>query len=265
MEEKILQIDKLRIGGFLKSLGLSYCPLDIRDIAGRQFCVPLTKPYNYASTKEYSGSPRRYSINRQLQNAFLGKLKAAGLFESGQWLDVGGDPAYGDWLQVPRERYRILNLQKQDEATIAADIQNSGTIDFSNAFDGSISLNCLYMLERPEMSLKNMMRLLKPGGFAVLDFTAHHYWYVSNDGDHWNSFNPFRITRLVAPYLDDFVIVPLGNLFQAACEHYARRRIFRPLASLIRGMGMQLGRLDKDPRTAMSYMVLGTRRKDISF
>lgn len=84
----------------------------------------------------------------------------------------------------------------------ASEMGELESIDYSKQYDGLISLNCLYMAMKSEVAVDNIMRLLKPGGLAILDFTSHAYWYVSEDSDHWMTINPLQVTNLVRPYLE---------------------------------------------------------------
>ncbi len=228
---------------------------------GDEISIPLTTAFVSCSRAEYSGSPRAFTISRQLENAFLNRLKRAGAFSSGEWLDIGGTRHYGEWLKISPPRYHVFNLPNTPETTVEGDFDDADTMDFSKLYDGLISLNCLYMSRNPQKALTNIFRLLKPGGLALLEFSSHHYWYLSEDGEHWSTFNPWTVTNLIQPFMTDFLIVPVGNLFQACVDYYARKKQARILSIdlLLRNAGHFMGRYDLEPRTAMHYFLIGKK------
>lgn len=245
----------------IKSLGVKMSRRTISTQDMGEMDVPLTTGLVHAKPSEYSDSPRAVSIGRRLQNAFLFRLAATGIFSEGVWLDVGGTRSYGDWLKIPPGRYEVFNLAGVPGTTVVGDFNDADSMDFSRQYDGLISLNSLYMARRPETAVANIMRLLRPGGLAVLDLSVHAYWYVSDDGDHWATFTPLQAADLLSPYMENFLLVPVGNLFEACLDYYARRSKFRQFQQLIRAIGLFVGRRDRDPRTAMHYMAIGQRNK----
>src|SRR6267142_5874842 len=176
----------------IANLGVRIYEKTVRTRCCGEVVVPLTSSFVRARPSDYKDSPNRVSLNRKLLNASLFRLTRTGIFSRGRWLDIGGSRAYGDWLKVPPARYDIFNLPESPDTTVAGDFNNGESIDYSKQYDGLISLNCLYMAMKPEAAVDNIMRLLKPQGLAVLDFTSNAYWYVSEDGDHWMTFNPLQ-------------------------------------------------------------------------
>lgn len=245
----------------ISNLGVKIYEKTVKTRCCGEVSVPLTSSFVRARPADYQYSPNLVSLKRKLLNAFLFRLSQTEMFSRGDWLDIGGSRAYGNWLRVPPARYDIFNLPEVPDTTVSGDFNNAASIDYSKQYDGLISLNCLYMARKSEVAIANIMRLLKPRGLAVLDFTAHAYWYVSEDGDHWMTFNPLQVTHLVRPYMENFLIVPIGNLFEACADYYARRIRIQSafMGQLVRAAGHVIGRMDRQPHTAMHYIVVGQK------
>src|SRR6185436_16912761 len=85
--------------------------------ADSSMSIPLTTAFTSAKKSEYLASPRAVSVSRKLLNSLLFRLKQTGLFNEGNWIDIGGSRVYGDWLGVAKERYDVFNLPQVSDAT----------------------------------------------------------------------------------------------------------------------------------------------------
>jgi SAM-dependent methyltransferase len=242
----------------LGSLGVTRRPVEVRSPRG-PIRVPLTSGFFRIDRREYRASPRPVSLTRKMLNSVLWRLARAGLFETGRWADVAGDRGYGDWLGVPPSRYDVLNLPGVPGATVFGDFDDPVGFDGLGPYDGVLCLNSYTYSRRPEVAVANTFGLLRPGGIAVLDFPVSHYWYAGDDGDHWQTYNPFLVDTLVRAHCGDYVIVPVGNLVHAAADFYGRRGWLKPWSGLLHAAGLLLGRLDSSPQTALHYVVLALK------
>ena len=222
-----------RLASIRKGIGVEPVPMELADRTLGVVRVPLTSGIYRVARHEYRGSPRPWSLMRKLLNGVLCRTARTGLFQEGRWVDVGGSRLYGDWLGIPHERYEVLNLPGVADATIAGDMDREGGMELGALFDGVLCLNTFIYARSPEIAIANTAALLKPGGTAVLDFPMSHYWYIGEDGSHWQTFNPFQITNLLHPHFPEFFIVPIGNMLQSCLNYYARRRRLRSASGLI--------------------------------
>jgi hypothetical protein len=248
--------------GLLESTGTAMKPRLINSGALGTITIPMTNGFTTARASEYKGSPRPKSIPRRLLNTFLNRIRQSGLFKSGRWIDVGGTSEYLDWLGVPADRRDILNLPGVPTITIEGDFNRPETMKDIGGFQGLLCLNCLLMADDPKAATGSLFKLLEPGMPFIIGFNYPHFWYVAPDGEHKFSYNPLNVHQLVSLHSDDFVIFPLGNLFQGFLEYYADRpgirRLF--LSPLLRRLAMTVGRLDREGTTSMLYMAVGVKR-----
>lgn len=247
-----------RLATCLKSLGVSINPAVVQAPSG-SLRIPLTTGYNRIARHEYRASPRPVSLMRKMLNAMLWRLTRTGLFEQGHWVDVAGYRGYGDWLGIPPQRYDILNLPGVPGATVSGDFDNPTGFALPQQYDGVLCLNSFIHSRRPEVAVANTFSLLRQGAVAVLDFPVTHYWYYGDDGEHWQTFNPFLVDTLVRPHCNGYVIIPVGNLFHAFVDYYSRRNRLKGYSSLLHAAGLFFGRLDSSPYTALHYIVLAVK------
>lgn len=99
-------------------------------------------------------------------------------------LDVGGRKgAMGDWLSIfPKAKYTVLNISEEDLPpktenieTVVGDAQKMAFE--GNKFDLAVSNQVLEHLEKPELCLREVIRVLKPGGYALFTTPNLAAWY----------------------------------------------------------------------------------------
>jgi SAM-dependent methyltransferase len=88
---------------------------------------------------------------------------------SGRWLDLGagGKPSYARFL--PSSFQRVSTDVKEHEGGVMVDA--NGPLPFTDhTFDGSMAINMLYITEDPASVLRELRRVVKPGGRFLATF-----------------------------------------------------------------------------------------------
>lgn len=217
--------------------------------------IILTENYTRPKVSNLKDSKlRSKSLQRQLLNSVLADLKP--ILPNGKLIDVAGSLEYGRFLGLAEED--VVDLNISEKASYREDAEGKCSNVPRDFFSSALCLNYLLLSKKPELVIKNISSFLKPEGVALIDFIGLSYWYFARDGRHRNSYNPSMILDIVDDNFSDWVIVPIGNFFQAMCNYYGKRFDTKYNTWLIR-LGKLLGRFDKSPLSAMHYLVVAKK------
>jgi SAM-dependent methyltransferase len=168
--------------------------------------------------------------------------EAAGDHLRGRVLDAGaGRGAYRPMLQAACDAYESLDIAAADGIDHVGDLQATGLPDA--AYDGVFCTQVLHHLPEPERALREIARLLKPGGRAVL--SVPHLVWLHNEPHDYYRFTAHGLRHLLDKAgLDEVEIRPAGGLicFLAYAPSTAALALLYPVGPLFR-LGLWCNRL----------------------
>ncbi len=166
------------------------------------------------------------SLFSMLKETYHGKTIARTLFNwkinasvkniSGVVIDLGGgkNPSYERFWDVKPEKFVRVDINEKMESDIVADLNKPLPL-LDNFADAIFLFNVIYILENPPAVLKEINRVLKPGGklFLTSPFIfneakePHDYWRFTSEG----------LQKLLKESgFKEFLIIPVGERFSAA-------------------------------------------------
>ena len=168
--------------------------------------------------------------------------RAAGEHLHGRLLDAGaGRMAYRDMLREVCERYESLDQSPADGIDHVADLQHTGLPDAQ--YDSVFCSQVLQHLPEPELAVREIARVLKPGGRAVIS-VPHLVWLHNEPHDYWR-FTPHGMRHLLEKAgLRVVSTEPVGGLvcFLAYAPSTLGLALLWPVRPLFR-LGLLLNRL----------------------
>jgi SAM-dependent methyltransferase len=154
----------------------------------------------------------------------------------GQIADIGCGVGHSYRLLAPRATVGIdadaESLRGQERRTVACDMRRLPFRD--GEFDGAIAVHSIEHVPDPDRALAEMVRVLRPGGAAVL-VTPNRLTFARPDEIidpyHYREYAPGELERLLRPYFDE---VELAGIFGSdryldfvAREHAKLDRLLR--------------------------------------
>lgn len=146
-----------------------------------------------SNTKGRKGYPSYMEAQESLSNSFRRKLQIVREQVPAGWLlDVGA--AYGTFIKLASKYYTCVGLELSDYAATKAieefnvDVR-IGTIEdtpFPDAhFDIIVMWDVIEHLRNPVIALKEVYRLLRPGGFCFISTDDANNWLIRLLGTKW--------------------------------------------------------------------------------
>lgn len=131
-------------------------------------------------------------------------------------IDLGGgkNPSYERFWQIKPEKFIRVDINKEARPDIVADLNKP--LPFSDNFANVVFLfNVIYILENPLATLKEIHRILKPGGrlFLTSPFIFNE---AKEPNDYWRFTSEALEKLLKEAGFNNFFIEPVGERFSAA-------------------------------------------------
>ena len=129
-------------------------------------------------------------------------------------LGSGLNPSHERFWQIKPEKFIRVDIDKEAKPDVVADLNKS--LPFSNNFADAILLfNVIYILEDPGAVLKEIHRILKPGG--KLFFTSPLIFNEAKEpSDYWRFTSGALDKLLKESGFEKHLIQPVGERFSAA-------------------------------------------------
>ena len=151
-----------------------------------------------SADQDRKGYPSYMQAQETLKESFKQKLQVVRKnVSAGRLLDAGA--AYGTFLKMASENYICMGLELSHYAATTAregfqvDVR-VGTIEaapFSDCyFDAIVMWDVIEHLRNPVVALREVYRLLKPGGFCFVSTDDVSNWLVKLLGKNWWGFAP---------------------------------------------------------------------------
>ncbi len=135
---------------------------------------------------------------------------------SGVVIDLGGgkSPSYERFWHIQPEKFIRVDINEKVEPDIVADLNKSLPFD-SNFADAVFLFNVIYILESPNTTLREINRILKPGGrlFLISPFIFNE---AKEPNDYWRLTSEALEKLLKESGFNNFFIEPVGERFSAA-------------------------------------------------
>ena len=129
-------------------------------------------------------------------------------------LGSGLNPSHERFWQIKPEKFIRVDIDKEAKPDVVADLNKS--LPFSNNFADAILLfNVIYILEDPGAVLKEIHRILKPGGrlFMTNPFIFNE---AKEPADYWRFTSGALDKLLKESGFEKHLIQPVGERFSAA-------------------------------------------------
>lgn len=186
---------------------------------------------------------RGKTINRSLLNVELSRILSE---LSGKAVDLGGGSS-GSYLRFIPERLTLVRTDYQGEG-LDAFVDISNALPFSHdSFDAVLLLNALYVVPDPQAVLREIMRILKPGGKLILS-TPYLMAEMREPHDYYRFTSEWLEETLNGIGFENLEIIAIGERFTT-------------IANLIDGFGTRLGNLVLYPLASMADSLLPRRIK----
>ena len=188
-----------------------------------------------------------------LQETRQGKTIARSLFNldikkrvksiNGVVIDLGGgkNPSYKRFWQIKPEKFICVDVNEKTEPDIVADLNKP--LPFSDNFADAIFLfNVIYILENPAAVLKEIYRVLKPGGQLFL--TSPFIFNEAKEPADYGRFTSMALEKMLRESdFAEFSIVPVGERFSAATYLISPFLFFWPVKFIFYSLALALDEL----------------------
>lgn len=162
---------------------------------------------------------------------------------NGVIIDLGGGerPSYERFWYINPENFIRVDVSEKARPDVVADINKP--LPFSDNFADTIFLfNVIYILEDPGKTLREINRILKPGGklFITSPFIFNE---AKEPADYWR-FTSQGLERLLkGAGFDNFLIKPVGERFSSAVYLISSFLFFWPIKFLFYFLALALDKL----------------------
>ncbi len=126
----------------------------------------------------------------------------------------GKNPSYERFWSIKPKKFIRVDINEKTEPDIVADLNKP--LPFSDNFADAVFLfNVIYILESPSATLKEIYRILKPGGklFIASPFIFNE---AKEPADYWRFTSEALEKLLKEAGFNNFFIEPIGERFSAA-------------------------------------------------
>jgi SAM-dependent methyltransferase len=163
-----------------------------------------------AISDRYAGAPAYFELAATNLSLYRALRAAAAAHLKGRLLDAGaGRMAYSDMLQHGCDSYESLDLEPAEGLDHVADLQDTGLP--GGQYDSIFCSQVLHHLPHQDQALKEIARLLKPGGRVVL--SVPHLAWLHNEPHDYLRLTSHGIRLLLSQAgLREVAIQPVGGL-----------------------------------------------------
>ena len=209
--------------------------------------------------KKWKASPKPIRIQRKLLNSILYDLSQMITGDS-TLLDVASSgKRYGRFLGLEDKNIYPLDIAMSAETAYVDDIEGPCQEVPRNYFDTALCLNYLLLAKSPYKVIENISSFLKQNGIAIFDFASLNYWYLAHDGRQWYSYTPSFIADVMGNNFSEFIVVPVGNFFQAAMNYYEKKYRSRFTTYLLKVFSALVGSFERYPSSAITYLIVAIK------
>jgi len=173
----------------------------------------LLKKNRHKLDKELRSASLRQYFSPLAYFGYRTTVPAISKYMHGSCLDIGcGEMPYKDVITPLVQRYDTMDIEKRDNSVkYIGDIQNMDTIE-SASYDSAICLEVLEHIKEPLQGMKEMHRILKKGGTAII--SVPHLSRLHEEPNDFYRFTKYGIEHLAER--SGFEIIELhskGGLF----------------------------------------------------
>jgi len=126
----------------------------------------------------------------------------------------GGKNNYFDCLNLRDVDYINADIKSAPGVDLVLDLTKPLPLE-NNYFDSALLFNCLYIFEDPARVLREIPRVIKPGGFLLL-ITPFVFNEAPEPTDYWRFTSQGLRKVLSESGFNDIKIIPFGERFSAS-------------------------------------------------
>ena len=156
-------------------------------------------------------------------------------------LGSGFKPSYGRFWEIKPEKFIRIDINKKTEPDIVADLNKP--LPFADNFADVIFLfNVIYILENPPGVLKEINKILRPGGklFLTSPFIFNE---AKEPADYWR-FTSMGLEKILRESgFEEFSIIPVGERFSAAVYLISPFLLFWPIKFIFYALALIFDKL----------------------
>jgi SAM-dependent methyltransferase len=149
-------------------------------------------------------SYRRYLLNKKLDSFFKD-------FKADTVVDMGGTNAVSHkYFQFPKEKankWITINIDEEAKPDFYASIYETGLAD--NFADVVICTEVFEHLEKPELAMKEILRILKPGGTFI--GSTPFLFKIHGDPDDYFRYTESALRRVFLNQFSQVELYPMGG------------------------------------------------------
>lgn len=162
---------------------------------------------------------------------------------NGVVIDLGGgeNPSYERFWQIKPEKFIRVDINGKTEPDVVANLNKP--LPFSDNFTDTIFLfNVIYILEDPVKTLREINRILKPGGrlFITSPFIFNE---AKEPNDYWRFTSEGLEKILKEAGFNEILIKPVGERFSAAVYLISPFLLFWPVKFLFYVLAIGLDKI----------------------
>jgi len=202
------------------------------------------------------------SIYRVLSRAIL-KTHCPPL--TGRVIDLasGGHSDYRYFLNLSKEaQYITSDIKKEERVDVVLDLTQKLPFE-SGSFDAALLFNCLYIFENPGDVLKEVNRVVRPGGF-LLTLTPFVFNEIPEPVDYWRFTSQGLMKILTQAGFKEIEIIPFGERFSAAVSLLNKFLIFDFFKPFVYWLAVQFDKIvpknvKKNHPCPLGYLTIARR------
>ena len=202
------------------------------------------------------------SIYRVLSRAIL-KTHCPPL--TGRVIDLasGGHSDYRYFLNLSKEaQYITSDIKKEGGVDVVLDLTQKLPFE-SGSFDAALLFNCLYIFENPKDVLKEINRVVRPGGF-LLTLTPFVFNEIPEPVDYWRFTSQGLMKILTQAGFKEIEIIPFGERFSAAVSLLNKFLIFDFFKPFVYWLAVQFDKIvpknvKKNHPCPLGYLTIARR------
>lgn len=162
---------------------------------------------------------------------------------SGAMIDMGAgkDPSYRNYWKISPSKFIRVDINGESKPDIIADLNKPLPLGDDSA-DAVFLFSVIYIIEKPEELIREIIRILKKGGKLYL-----YSPFIFNESREPNDYLRFTSQGLERLLRDggfsDFEITPVGGRFTSALYLAEKIFLFKTLKLLLRMIALFLDRI----------------------
>lgn len=158
-------------------------------------------------------------------------------------IDLGGgkNPSYERFWRINPEKFIRVDINEEAKPDVTANLNNQ--LPFSDNFSNTVFLfNVIYILENPVKTLREVNRILKPGGRLYIT-SPFIFNEAREPNDYWRFTSEGLEKILKEASFNEILIKPVGERFSSAVYLISPFLLFWPIKFLVYLIAISLDKM----------------------